>query len=467
MRYHDSRGVLFTASGINTLDQFEKAFDSLLGTYGDPEADINKILADDPEFIIGHCFHAYLNLLAFERRAMPTVAGIIESLDTLADKAANHELEHIAAVRTWHSGDIHGAVRRWEQALLLNPRDLLAMRLCHDLAFFLGDCRNLRDTVGRVRREWVSDLPGYGYLLGMHSFGLEECGDYGRAEEAGRQALEMNPKDSWAVHAVTHVMEMTGRQADGIEWLTSRKNDWAYKGNFFAIHNWWHLALHHLDLGQYDRVLALYDGPIRGDKSAAPLDLVDASSLLWRMHLIDQDVGAERWQEVAESWTNYTSDGIYAFNDLHAMMGLAASGRFDDANKLITSMQKLADGPDTTHKLALQSMGIPASRGLLAFAQGKYSEAVELLLPVRNKAFHFGGSHAQRDVLSWTVIEAMLRDGQHTRARALINERLELKPNTPQSWYMSSRVYTGLGQPQASVDAIATANSMIPSFTHV
>ena len=285
MQYQDGRGVSFTASGASTLDQYENALNSLLGTYGDPEAAINDILVDDNEFIIGHCFQAYLNLLALERGLMPVVTGIVARLDVLAGKANDHELEHIAAVKVWCSGDLHAAVRHWEKALLINPRDLLAMRLCHDLAFFLGDCRNLRDTVGRVKHEWNSDLPGYGYLLGMHAFGLEECGDYKHAEDTGRQALEMNPRDSWAVHAVAHVMEMTGRHADGIDWLNSRENDWAYEGNFFAIHNWWHLAMYHIDLAQYDRVFELYDGPIRSGKSSAPLDLVDAASMLWRLHI--------------------------------------------------------------------------------------------------------------------------------------------------------------------------------------
>lgn len=446
MQYQDGRGVSFTASSSNTLDQYEAVLQSLLGTYGDPEAEINKILAADDEFIIGHCFSAYLNLLAIERSLMPVVADIIEKLDSLSTKASDHEREHIAAVKQWYSGDWHAAVKHLELALLINPCDLLAMRLCHDLAFFLGDCRNLRDTVGRVKQEWSSEMPGYGYMLGMHSFGLEECGDYQRAEDTGREALDINPRDSWAVHAVTHVMEMMGRQTDGINWLNSREADWAYEGNFFAIHNWWHLTIYHLDLAQYDRVIELYDGPIRSEKSNAILDLVDASSLLWRLYLLGQDVGNERWQEVADSWMNYAEDGIYAFNDLHLMMGLAASERFDEAEKLLGSIQKQVEGPVTTNQLALQSIGLDACQGFLAFARGKYAEAVELLLPVRFRAFHFGGSHAQRDILSWTVIEAMLRDGQFRRARTALNERLELKPNSVQNWRMANRAYNGLGQ---------------------
>src|SRR3546814_17887930 len=61
----------------------------------------------------------------------------------------------------------------------------------------------------------------------MHAFGLEETNLYGRAEEAGRRALALNPRDPWAVQAVTHVMEMESRLADGIDWLTSSTDDCA------------------------------------------------------------------------------------------------------------------------------------------------------------------------------------------------------------------------------------------------
>ncbi len=445
MQYRDERAVAFTASAQSTIDRFESILSSLLGTYGDPEAAINELLEEDGDFVLGHCFFAYLNLLALERSLMPLVGEIIGRLDKIQSKAGDHEKEHIAAVKKWHAGDLHGAVSHWEKALLLNPCDLLAMRLCHDLAFFLGDCRNLRDTVGRVRNEWSPSMPGYGYLLGMHAFGLEECGDYDRAEDTGREALEINPRDSWAVHAVTHVMEMMGRQRDGIEWLTSRQADWAYEGNFFAVHNWWHLALYHLDMAQYDRVLELYDGPIRGDNSIAVLDLVDAAALLWRLSLLGEDVGSSRWSEVTDSWMNYFEDGIYAFNDLHLMMGLAATERFDEADNLVNSLQQSDVGNANTNQLALQSIGLSACRGFLAFAKGQYDEAVEHLLPVRHRAFHFGGSHAQRDILNLTVIEAMLRAGQHSLARSVLNERLALKPNSPQNWKMVARVYKGLG----------------------
>ena len=143
-------------------------------------------------------------------------------------------------------------------------------------------------------------VPGYGYVLGMHAFGLEENGLYAQAEETGRRALEISRRDPWAVHAVTHTFEMRGSTDQGIEFLRSREADWA-PDNGFAFHNYWHLALFHLDLGQYDEVLAIYDEHIRPRPTQVALENVDASALLWRLELRGVDVGS-RWQALADGW---------------------------------------------------------------------------------------------------------------------------------------------------------------------
>ena len=45
----------------------------------------------------------------------------------------------------------------------------------------------------------------------------------------------------------------------------------------------------------------------------------------------------------------------------------------------------------------------------------------------------FGGSHAQRDVIDLTLIEAALRAGQQSIATALASERLAMRPKSPLS----------------------------------
>ena len=69
--------------------------------------------------------------------------------------------------------------------------------------------------------------------------------------------MALQPLDAWAHHAVAHVMEMQGRPEDGIGWMITREAHWGAQDNFFKVHNWWHRALFHLDVGQMDEALAL------------------------------------------------------------------------------------------------------------------------------------------------------------------------------------------------------------------
>lgn len=172
--------------------------------------------------------------------------------------ANDRERGHLEAVRRALDGNLIAAAAALEDVAIAHPRDLLAIQAGQLLDFLIGDSRMLRDRVARALPEWSPAMPGYHAMLGMHAFGLEEMGQYARAEAAGRRALELEPRDTWATHAVAHVIEMECRPADGIRFMRDSVAHWA-DDSFFSVHNWWHLALFHLELGEVDTVLALYD----------------------------------------------------------------------------------------------------------------------------------------------------------------------------------------------------------------
>src|SRR5205814_9648459 len=133
-------------------------------------------------------------------------------------------------------------------------------------------------------------VAGYGYLLGLHAFGLEETGDYRAAEREGRKAVEINPRDAWGVHAVAHVMDSEDRYREGIEWLSSLESHWNAANNF-RYHLWWHRALMHLAQGELDEALALYDERMWDPESDEYLDLCNDAALLARLEIAGAVVG--------------------------------------------------------------------------------------------------------------------------------------------------------------------------------
>ena len=333
---------------------------------------------------------------------------------------------HVLYAAAWISGDFPEAASRWEEILIETPHDALAMFAAHQCDFLLGRSVELRDRVARRLPEIDRGSALEGHYFGMYAFGLEEMGDYARGAEFGRRAVDRCRRDAWAIHAVAHVFEMTNRVQDGEEWLTARAEDWAI-GNFLAVHNWWHLALLHADRLSWEQVLEVYDRHVRRSEPTV-MELLDASALLWRLLLQGLDVG-ERWQPLADAWEARIEDGWYAFNDMHAMMAFAGAGRSGAARRLIAALEAAA-AAGTGNGAVARTVGLPVAQALLAYTEGRFAGVVDALQPIRAVASAAGGSHAQRDVLAQTLLSAAEKSGRLRLARALLNERLELKPRS-------------------------------------
>ncbi len=437
----DSSGVPVSSTNRQSIDGLDRAFGLFQGYFSDPLAEIDAVLAEYPDFVMGHCFRAGLFLISSEKAAVPELEASIAEIEKRADKANERERGHLAAAKAWAAGDFHGAVNLYGDVLTAYPRDAIATQFAHQCDFLLGQSRMLRDRIAWVLPHWSKDETTRGFLLGMYAFGLEEMGHYPEAERAARESIDRNPRDAWGVHALAHVFEMQGRASEGVNFLETTSMNWA-PGNGLAYHNWWHLALFYLDRKDFARVIDLYDRAIHPGSTEVAMELVDAASLLWRLQLAGYDVGS-RWDDVIAIYAQQATDGYYAFNDLHAMMAFVSAGRYDAADRLLSTLVRRAGDGDSNGHMT-REVGLPACQAVLAFGRGDYHETVELLRPVRLVAHRFGGSHAQRDVLDWTMIEAALRGGHHGFAEAVANERLARKPESPLArWFHTRAVAQG------------------------
>ena len=455
----DCRGVPVSTGDSSIIAALEAAHEEVLVFQGDAIASIDRVLAEHPDFIMGWIFKAGILTQAMETRIYDDMVAALSAAETLVSKANDRERGHIAAIRAWVSGDFHHAVELWDAILVEYPRDLLALQLAHLSDVLLGDTANQRDRVARVLHAWNESVPGYGYVLGFHAFGLEENRDFAAAEEVGRRAVAMNPKDAYAIHAVAHIMEMQGRQQGGIWFMTSRTEDWEH-GNF-ANHLWWHTALFHLDIGQTDRVLEIFDDNLRGkaDPSGEKYEELDATALLWRLKLLGVDVGG-RWRTLADKWEPSATDTLYAFNDVHAMMTFVADDRKAAAEAVLNANERYVKGANDANVGMTREIGLPFCRALAAFAEARYGDAVDALLPIRYRTHRLGGSHAQRDIIAWTLVEAALRAGRYKLALALAHERTSVKPTSAQNWALVGRAFEGLGETQRATRAKARAQSL-------
>jgi tetratricopeptide (TPR) repeat protein len=406
----------------------DQATHEYLGWVGDPVATLTAAVERAPDFALGHVLIGVLWVLGGEPGNSEGVQAALAAARRSEAKLGAWERAHIAALDAWSRDEIRRGVAIWEDILIEHPRDVWALRFAHDTYFYLGDAGNLRDSIARVLPECPESDPLHGFLLGMHAFGLEEVGDFRQAEIKGRAAVERNPKDTWAIHAVAHVLEMEGRTIEGIGWYGDLKEYWTAAPGL-AVHQWWHLALYLIERGRLDEALALYDGEIRKTGSGAILDLVDAAALLWRLRLAGVDIGT-RWQELAPHWYGHTDDHVLIFNDVHIALVAGLAGDRAAEARLDASLGGYVGKTKGTNRDISAEVGRNLIGAIAAFSAGKFERAIELMLPIRYQVRRIGGSNAQRDLFNQTLIAAAISANRLPLARALLAERVSLKPNS-------------------------------------
>ncbi len=439
MVLRDGLGLAISGANAGALADYEAALRSLQCFAGDPLGAVDAALAAAPDFVIAHILKGYLYALATEREAAMVAAACAATAAALP--ATSRERGHCKALAALAGGHWHKASRILAELSTETPHDALALQAGHQIDFFTGRSAGLRDRIAAALPSWDAAMPGYHAILGMHAFGLEETGDYAAAEAAGRRAVALEPRDGWAHHAVAHVMEMQGRPRDGIAWLQASRRNWS-EGSFLKVHNWWHLALFYYELGDSEAVLTLFDDEIFGADAATVLNLVDASAILWRLHLAGIQAAA-RWAALADRWEEKAAAaGHYAFNDVHAMMAFVGAGRTAAAAALLEAQAQALDGRADNVQFT-REVGRPLALAVKAFGDGDYGEAVRRIGPVRALAHRFGGSHAQRDVIDLTLMEAALRGGDLATAAGLAAERCAARPRSPLAAHFASRVAAG------------------------
>ena len=449
-------------SGDSTANlHLHRALDALMHFRPSILEHLDAALEHDPSFALGQATRAYLGVLSMEANSASAARTAFHGWLAEADDRAwlGRERAHVAAAGALVAGDFHGCAARLEAILTEHPRDLLALTVGHHIDFFTGNAEMLRDRPATALTAWDASEAPHANIMGMLAFGLEECHQHDRAFEVGLEAVARDPKDVWALHAVGHTFEETGRFLDGLRFFDDRADHWTV-GNFYNVHNWWHYALYALEAGRVDRVLELVDAiSAEAIKRNLALSLSDASALLWRLRLEGHDE-RERFRPIASAWLGKVEPAFHACNDMHAAMAFVGAGLEGEAEALIASRQRwLATNPPASVSNATMTdrVGLPVCRAILAFGRGEFAQAVALLHPIRRRIHEFGGSHAQRDAVYKTLIEASLRSGQFALANAMLGERIAVRPRSPYNWLKHADALEGLGQASRAAMARSTA----------
>lgn len=429
----DAQGNTATFASEEAAAAFDAAVEAFLKYRFDTPLRLKAALALDGEAPMPLVMKAAFPLLAYNAAQLPAAKAAIAKARGLRPNP--REAAHLDALEAWADGAQERAIAIWAGIVAEHPRDILAFRFHHFSAFWTGRSAAMLDCVERALPHWGADVPGWGSMLACRAFANEECGNYAVAEQAGREAVRLDPADLWAAHAVAHVLEMQGRRAEGIGWIASLTPHFG-EGNNLRHHIFWHQAMFHLERGEHAEVLRLYDtgfrdlaSPVTQAQPDLYIDCQNAASMLFRLERQGVDVG-ERWVELADKAEARIGDCLSAFTLPHWMMALTATGRFAAAERMLAAMRDYARANEGENPRTVREVAIPVCEAILSRARGEPAAAVAAMRPALGRLPELGGSHAQQDVLEQLFLDCAMAAGLRGDA-AMLLERVRGRWPTP------------------------------------
>jgi len=414
---------------------FDHVVEGFLKYRLDTPSRLKSALQTDGEAPMLHMMKAGFAMLAYKAAHVPAAKAALDHARALGGNP--REKMHLAALDAWAEGGQDRAIAIWAQIMAEHPRDLLAFRFHHFAAFWMGKAPAMLGAVESIMPHWDGDVPGYGSVLACRAFANEEAGNHLLAENCGREAIRRDPADLWAAHAVAHVLEMQGRRAEGIAWITGLSPHFE-GGNNLMHHIFWHQAMFHIERGEHGEVLRLYDTGFRNLESPVTqmqpdlyIDCQNAASMLFRLERQGVDVG-QRWEELAQKAEARIGDCLSAFTLPHWMMALCATGRFDAAERMLDAMRQYGGDNSGTNARIVRESALPCCEALLLRARGEPAAAVAAMRPAVGGMYELGGSHAQQDVLEQLFLDCAMAAHQSADAMMLLERVTGRWPTPPE-----------------------------------
>ena len=423
----DQWGHSLTTGSAEAAAAMDRAVNAYVGWRTDVMDHLAAALEADPDFALPHVAKGILICSLRKPELNGKARALLDAARSARPPETARERRYMDALAAATGGHVTEAASHYETIARENPHDLFALRLSQFELFWIGEVGWMRDISERAAPRWSADVPGYAAYLSIRAFGLEETGAYLSAETYGREAIARDPTDCWGAHAVAHVLVMQARLKDGIDWMDGLTGNWS-AANHIRHHNWWHLALFHIERDDHAAALDIYDNRLRDLDSpllkAMPdfyVDIQNDVALLQRLELRGVDVG-DRWAAIAELARPRIGNHASPFTSAHCALALAAAGDDADADELVRQMRAfVAENPNAlAPRYALAAL--PAGEAAVAYRRGDHGRVIDLLMPAHRNLWQMGGSHAQRDLFFQLLADSARKLDRRDILRTLFDD---------------------------------------------
>ena len=250
-------------------------------------------------------------------------------------------------------------------------------------------------------------------------FGAEQ-GMLAQAREDCERAWSISENGNCA-HSVAHMHFEAGALDEGRSFI----NEWLTKHGAHSNmrhHLVWHLSFLDLESGRdMSQVLQIYDRELDPEvNDPTPLEtLCDNASFLWRCHLSDVEIPLGNLREMLAYAEDHFGHCGFAFADLHRALLTALQAGSDKHKDMVNQLSDFsAESATRAAEFVCRT-----AKGLGAFANRDYADAVRILEPVSADSILVGGSNPQRRIVEETLVEACIRAGENNKASAILRRR--------------------------------------------
>jgi diadenosine tetraphosphatase ApaH/serine/threonine PP2A family protein phosphatase len=408
----DRYGNTLSTTSETARDAYIEGVDCLISANHGAEDAFGRAIAADEGFALAHAGLARTQQIAGQgakaREAMAAARA-------LAGGVSAREQSHLAALEPLIAGNAGAAFAAICQHLDEHPRDAFLVQPCTSvfgLIGFSGVAGREAEMLAFMHRL----MPHYGndwWFNSLLAFAQVEAGQRDVAVTTIERALADNPRNAHGAHIKAHIHYERGETKAGLAYIDDWRN--AYdKAAPLHCHISWHVALWALETGDEDRAWQVIEADVKPDGAwGPPINvLTDTASFLMRAELAGGRHRPELWREISAYAARFFPNPGIAFADVHAALAHAMAGETEAVEKIISD----AKGPAA-------DIVKPMAEAFRAVAREDWPDVIARLVPTMAEHERIGGSRAQRDLIEFTLVNALLKNGRGEEAARLLAMR--------------------------------------------
>jgi tetratricopeptide (TPR) repeat protein len=413
----DRYGLPLATASTGACDAYVQGCDAKLTMYPGAIEAFDRAIAADPGFALAHAVRAHALL---ERGDAAAARESMAAAKSLGAGMSAREASHVAFFGLLVAGSAEAALAALPAHLDAWPRDAVVLGTTAFTNGLIGSSG--RAGQKRMLLHLLDRLaPSYGddwWFTAHHGMALSENGRHAAARPKIDRSLAQNPNNPWAAHARAHLCYEEGDPNAARAFLESWLPSYPRNAPLYS-HLRWHQALGDLEAGDAAAASRLFREAFAPDVHSGPPrgKLNDAVSFLWRWELAGHPRDTGSWRMMHDFANRSFPRAGAAFSDMHIALALVVAG--DD-----TALEARARQIDELTREDRYPSGpfVPAvSHGFAAFERRDFASAIDALEPLADQLERIGGSHAQLDLVRFTLLQAYLGADRPDDARRMLS----------------------------------------------